>query len=312
MENRKSRALLVVAAFYLISQAVLVATVGKNLELILLSLGVFLAIAAIIFAVDFSSVNVGRPLVESVSMRRAKRSKEDQAQLLRDGYVIDDDFLKPKRFEFSQPKPNHHFSSAASSIAPTDDSSETQEPTPKEKLQTALISQAPMFGGIEKLSQTLGGMDNATIEKMLKRMGYKGVSGDEVRVMVAELLDKEKNPPPQAEKNMSSHPQTSLDMVSFYDYIKRCMSGHDQETLKLGPPPIMGDEILAQISTMQNGEMSPRALARMRGVHKGGGLRKCVKCQSHDAQAGLCNALGIPVQHNDVCDNWRSAAFEMQ
>ena len=80
----KQQILLALALLYIISQAVLLATVGKDLELILISLGVF--VASIVIVMMLGEISIGRPVLESVSMRRAQRSKAEQEKMLREGY----------------------------------------------------------------------------------------------------------------------------------------------------------------------------------------------------------------------------------
>lgn len=79
----KQQLILALALLY-ISQAVLLATVGKDLELILISLGVF--VASIVIVMMLGEISIGRPVLESVSMRRAQRSKAEQEKMLREGY----------------------------------------------------------------------------------------------------------------------------------------------------------------------------------------------------------------------------------
>jgi hypothetical protein len=304
MKPNKSKLLIVITLLYLLSQAVLLATVGKDLSLILLSLGVF-ASAAVLTLV-WSEGNFGRVKIESVSDRRLKRSAADQANMVKAGYVIDKEFVNQSRFAITPKSKPYSSSTALTSTAQPDDS--VGEKSVLEKVREAIEGQLPMFGGIEKLSAMVEGMDNATIQKMLKRMGYQQVSADEVRGVVAEMLQQTRHPVVQSESTAVSYRvKTSLDIVSFYDYIKRCMSGNDQETLRQGPPQIIGSELLDQIAS--SGATSAKTLARMRGVHKGGGVQKCEKCQRYSHEDASCTALSLPVAVNDVCDNWTPNAM---
>lgn len=307
MDPKKSKILLAVALVYILSQVVLFSTVGKDLELILLSLGIFLAIVIGVFAIDFANLQIGRPIVESVSMRRARQSREVKEQMLRDGYKIDEEFLRAKRFTlYSKPtlKPSN-----ASTVAPPA-AAQDAALSPLEKFEKALIGQAPMFGGLEKLRETVNAMEDARLELMLKRMGYKEITVQQVRLTIEALIAKS-NAPAEPETNGAEgnyRPKITLDTVSFYDYIKRCMSGNDQESLRQGPPPITGMELLTQISLSQDGEVSARTMARMRGVRHGGGIKKCERCQFYDATNSICNAIALPVEPTDVCDNWTANA----
>ncbi|MFN3385435.1 MAG: hypothetical protein ACK42Y_02475 [Candidatus Thermochlorobacter sp.] len=314
MDPKKSKILLAVALVYIFSQAILFSTVGKDLELILLSLGIFLAIVVGVFAIDFANLQIGRPIVESVSMRRARLSREAKEQMLKDGYKIDDEFLHPKRFTlYSKPtlKPADASNSTSSAASATPASTaSTEELTPLEKFEKALIGQAPMFGGLEKLRETINAMEDTRLELMLKRMGYKEITVQQVRLTIDALIAKSHAPQePQTTGSEGNYrPKITLDTVSFYDYIKRCMSGNDQESLRQGPPPITGMELLTQISLSQDGEVSTRAMARMRGVRHGGGVKKCERCQFYDATNSICNAIALPVEPTDVCDNWTASA----
>ncbi len=294
----KQQLILALALLYIISQAVLLATVGKDLELILISLGVF--VASIVIVMMLGEISIGRPVVESVSMRRAERSKADQEKMLREGYQIDGEFLQKKRFEFSKRGEKY---TAPLGAAPAPDAEPATEKSPQEKLREGLIAQSPMFGGIDKLAAMLEKTDDAKVLKMLKQFGYKDISASEVRVIVAELVRGESTQSIESTESQEIYRvKTSLNTVDFYDYIKRCMSGNDMES-KREAPTISGMDILDQASSAINGN-STRAMVRMRGVHKGGGVRKCDTCQFYQTDVMLCTKIGLEVEHNDVCDGW--------
>ncbi len=293
----KQQLILALALLYIISQAVLLATVGKDLELILISLGVF--VASVVIVMMLGEISIGRPVVESVSMRRAERSKADQERMLREGYQIDGEFLKKNRFEFNQHREKY---TAPLGAAPAPDAEPATEKSPQEKLREGLIAQSPMFGGIDKLAAMLEKTDDAKVIKMLKQFGYKEISASEVRVIVAELVRGESHESTQAKDEEVYRIKTSLNTVDFYDYIKRCMSGNDMES-KREAPTISGMDILEQASSAIDGN-SVRAMVRMRGVHKGGGVRKCDTCQFYQTNVMLCTKIGLEVEHNDVCDGW--------
>ncbi len=310
MDAKKSKILLAVALVYVLSQVVLFLTVGKDLELILLSLGIFLAVVIGIFAIDFAAIQIGRPVVESVSMRRARQSKEVREQMLKDGYKIDEEFLHAKRFTLrSKPTLPPSASSSTPAATAAEPTSSATELSPIEKFEKALLGQAPMFGGLEKLRETVNAMEDTRLALMLKRMGYKEITVQQVRLSIEKLIAQANAPSTsEAEPTEGNYrPKISLDTVSFYDYIKRCMSGNDQESLRQGPPPITGMELLSQISLSPNGEVSVRAMARMRGVRHGGGVKKCQRCQFYDATNSVCNAIALPVEPTDVCDNWTAS-----
>lgn len=185
MDAKKSKILLIIALVYILSQVVLFLSVGKDLELILLSLGIFLASVISVFAIDFSAIQIGRPIVESVSMRRARQPKEVREQMLRDGYKIDEEFLHMKRFTLRS-KPT-----LKPPIAPVE-TPQTSPPivevSPIEKFEKDLLGQAPMFGGLEKMREVINTMEDSRIEFMLKRMGYKGITVQQVRLSIEKLV----------------------------------------------------------------------------------------------------------------------------
>ncbi len=295
----KQQLILALALLYIISQVVLLVTIGKDLELILISLGVF--VASLVIVMMLGEISLGRPVVESVSMRRAERSKADQEKMLREGYQIDGEFLQKKRFEFSK-RGEKYTAPPSSSPTPTADPT-SSEKSPQEKLKEGLIAQSPMFGGIEKLASMLEKTDDAKVLKMLKQFGYTGLSASEVRVIVAELVRGESNESTESTESQEVYRiKTSLNTVDFYDYIKRCMSGNDMES-KREAPTISGMDILDQASSAINGNPT-RAMVRMRGVHKGGGVRKCDTCQFYQSNVMLCTKIGLEVEHDDVCDGW--------
>jgi len=147
----KQQLILALALLYIISQVVLLVTIGKDLELILISLGVF--VASIVIVMMLGEISIGRPVLESVSMRRAQRSKAEQEKMLRKGYQIDGEFLQKKRFEFSK-RGEKYTAPPSSSPAPAAESTPSEK-TPQEKLRASLIAQSPMFGGIDKLLRTI-------------------------------------------------------------------------------------------------------------------------------------------------------------
>jgi len=296
----KQQLILALALLYIISQVVLLVTIGKDLELILISLGVF--VASIVIVMMLGEISIGRPVLESVSMRRAQRSKAEQEKMLREGYQIDGEFLQKKRFEFSK-RGEKYTAPPSSSPAPAAESTPSEK-TPQEKLRASLIAQSPMFGGIDKLAAMLEKTDDAKVLKMLKQFGYKDISASEVRVIVAEIVRSESREgvDESTESQETYRIKTSLNTVDFYDYIKRCMSGNDMES-KRQAPTISGMDILDQASSSINGN-STRAMVRMRGVHKGGGVRKCDTCQFYQTNVMLCTKIGLEVEHNDVCDGW--------
>lgn len=294
----KQQILLALALLYIISQVVLLATIGKDLELILISLGVFVASVVIVMMVD--EISIGRPVVESVSMRRAERSKADQEKMLREGYQIDGEFLKKNRFEFSRKQEKY---TAPTGSPQAVGAEPIAEKSPQQKLKESLIAQAPMFGGMDKLAAMLEKTDDAKVLKMLKQFGYKDISASEVRVIVAEIIKGETEATIESKDGKEIYRvKTSLNTVDFYDYIKRCMSGNDMES-KREAPTISGMDILEKATSgMQLN--SARAMVRMRGVRKGGGVKKCDTCQFYQANAMLCAKIGLEVEHNDVCDGW--------
>ncbi|MCS6989598.1 MAG: hypothetical protein NZM06_08790 [Chloroherpetonaceae bacterium] len=294
----KQQIILALALLYIASQVVLLVVVGKDLELILISLGVF--IASVVIVAFAGEITIGRPVVESVSMRRAGRSKEERDKMLQDGYKIDEEFLKKTRFEFPRRREKYQYAPPSSS-ATVEVSTPVAEKTPQQRLKEGLIAQAPMFGGIEKLAAMMEQTDDAKIVKMLKRFGYAEVSASEARLIVAEIVKGEAEATVES-KGGSYRIKTSLNTVDFYDYIKRCMSGNDMESRKQAPT-ISGMDILEQASAglQSNGA---RAMARLRGVRKGGGVKKCDNCQFYQAEFSFCSKIGLEVEYNDVCDGW--------
>lgn len=291
----KQQLIFALALLYIVSQIVLLVVVGKDLELILISLGMFVASVAIVaFA---GEITIGRPVVESVSMRRAGRSKEERDKMLQDGYKIDDEFLKKNRFEL--PRRREKYTPPPSS-ANAEPATPAEEKTPRQRLKEGLIAQAPMFGGIEKLAAMMEQTDDAKISKMLKRFGYAEVSVAEARLVVAEIVKGDAEA--TVAKSGSYRIKTSLNTVDFYDYIKRCMSGNDMESQKQAPT-ISGMDILEQASAGLQSD-GARAMARLRGVRKGGGVKKCDNCQFYQAEFSLCTKIGLEVEYNDVCDGW--------
>ncbi|NTW49977.1 MAG: hypothetical protein HGB19_09660 [Chlorobiales bacterium] len=312
MNTNTSKLLLIVAVAYIISQAVLIAIVGKDMELIVLSFGIF--IASVLLIVAFQNSSFGRVKLESVSMRRASQSREKQAEMIGQGYDIDQEFLKQNAFGSSSKKlMNTDFGSGQSgttgALFPktgrTAALSDNGQPETR-SIESAILANAPLYGGIEKLHEAARKMDDKAIESLVVRMGYKNVSATEVREVIVTLKEQKVSSTKTQEANGTDglaadnyRPKVSLDATGFNDYIRRCMSGDPQEH----KVKFIDD------SNPATSNIPIRALKRMRGIRaSNGGQMRCDNCTNLDRASQICQNANLLVEKTDVCDAWKPSA----
>ncbi|MDX2128947.1 MAG: hypothetical protein SFU91_07925 [Chloroherpetonaceae bacterium] len=261
----------------------------------------------------------GRPVIESVSMRRAMRSKEDQERMIREGYEIDDEFLgngvSKKVKSVSKARSQSAVSDFSLPDAPLFELPEStalqtksnQLLTKEREMQMKLLAQAPMFGGVEKMSAMLANIDDKKLSAMLKNMGYEEIEPLAVRNAVQSLVQIKEEGKIETVTQGSAIPKTSLDTDGFYDYIRRCMKS-DEAGARAEAPKIIDTANLLSLSAGSSG-LSPRALKVMKGVHTAYGERKCANCVAFNQSAKLCGKLSIAVEVADVCDGWERGSY---
>lgn len=316
MNARTSKLLLIAAAAYIISQVVLVATLGKDMELITLSLGVFIALALLIVA--FQNVSFGRVKLESVSMRRASQSREKQQEMIDQGYEIDKEFLKHKAFGSGLKRTKDtgfgsEESGKGGALFPKTGrpalSGDSGQVAPL-SIESAILANAPLYGGIDKLHEASEKMDDKSIESLVVRMGYKNVSATEVREVIVTLKEQSVSRPKTTAEisgiddvaTNDCRPKVSLDTTSFNDYIRRCMSGSQEpQTVKF-----IDDNTDLSHKNFVNSSLPLHVQKRMRGIRvSGGGQMKCENCTNLDRATQMCRNTNLLVEKNDVCDAWQ-------
>lgn len=321
MDKRTSKLLLIAGAVYIVSQVVLVATVGKDIELIVLSLGVF--IAAVLLIIALQNISFGRANLESVSMRRANQSREKQVEMMEHGYGIDKEFLSSKSFGShakAQMSPTFGKEVATGNGALFPKSSfkgiSDDSKTGIQSIESAILANAPLYGGIDKLHEASQKMDDKAIESLVMKMGYKNVSATEVREVIITLVEQKiSNAKAEATQPKTSglsgengHPKVSLDSKSFNDYIRRCMAGSQE------PQSVIFIDDNTDLNQRNAASTLPvHVLRRMRGIRiSNGGKMKCENCTNLDRSSQMCRNANLPVENTNVCDAWQPAspAFE--
>lgn len=315
MNQSTAKYTLIASGLYILSQVILVFTFGKDIELILLSFGVF--VASIVLLFSFQSFSPGRVNLESVSMRRASATKDVQDDMLEKGYAIDDEFLsknplrtftrkKSSGFEYTR----HHEDQSI----PEPKSIEHQK-----SLESQILAGASMYGGLEKMKTMADKMDNKTIEKMAKQMGFHMHTASELRSVLENLIDKERKSSNGKSAQMDldcradCHPKVSLDPNSFNDYIKRCMSGEQENYLNdhgiefIDEPAPTDTQIKEKtVKNQPDNGVPARVLKRMRGIRaSSGGKMKCDNCSNFDRVNSMCGNANLEVEITDVCDAWQ-------
>lgn len=347
MENRTSKLLFILAAIYIVSQVVLLITVGKDLELILLSLGVFIALSVCIafgastMTLPPLTLRFGRVKLESVSMRRAKAASHERetgeftkmgngfegSQRL-DRYYDPQDSVSQPRPQLESPK------SAAAMPGMVNTSAELAA------IELTIIDKAAMFGGLGAVQAMAEKMDDVALSGFMRQMGYSAASAAEVRMMVARLASGDANRREsnqthsggvfdqsksdlQVSSQIKTTPaaiqkavppvqhdrlKTSLDSASFGDYMRRCMSGNDTSPeVNMISLSVRPDAIDSDAAS-EFKMPSITVLRRMSGIRTGGGVMKCSNCRSYDAANLECSRMRLSVELNNVCDGWQEAS----
>ncbi|ACF13631.1 hypothetical protein Ctha_1167 [Chloroherpeton thalassium ATCC 35110] len=308
MDERTSRMLLIIVGVYIFSQILLLITLGKDLEIIVLSFGIF--IASVVAAFALPGTVAQRISLESVSMRRAKESEERQEELRRSGYEIDDEFLKTKGFGKSK---SH---AAKPSVTAAGRQAETVSAEASiSALEDAILSNAAFFGGLEKMHEASKQMDDKTIESLAVKMGYQEISANEVRRVIVQLHEsksteksKSSSSSNQAERAPKTGLATSLDNSNFNDYIRRSMlAEQDGASGGFGGPFLDASAKRQSEPPKTSASAIPaQVVKRMRGIRaSSGGKMKCENCMNHDAGRSFCMNASIIVEKTEVCDAWK-------
>ncbi len=314
MNQSTAKNILIAAVIYIISQIVLIVTLGKDIELILLSFGLFVASILLLFSLQ--AFSPGRVKLESVSMRRANAGKDVQEDMLEKGYAIDDEFLKQNPFKGLSRKKTPGFEYTRHNNG--EFSSQPEAPSAAPSLETMIIRSANMYGGVEKMKEMTDKMDDKTIERMAKQMGYNSHSANEVRQTLETVVQRKtseqqvKHMPHESDPE-TCHPKISLDSNSFNEYIKRCMSGEQEKYQSEHVVEIFEDASLTNgkmaaepTAATQEKTIPAKVLKRMRGIRKSnGGKMKCENCSNLDRQNQVCGNANLEVEPTDVCDAWQ-------
>lgn len=297
MESRLPKLLAALTFIYLISQIILLLTVGKDLELILLSFGLYVAgavLTATLSTINFGSgFSFGRVRLESVSDRRAKAPQRERET---------GEFMKMG------------ISTGAQSPA-------TNVSTPQsalERLEQEIIPKSQSFGGLGAVKEMADRMSDTQLSDFLRKMGYASAVVADVRQLLARLTApqsqssefpvKVEQKPVLRQRERQLH--TSLNDETFNEYIRRCMSGNDTPqdmgsvSFKVLPNAVSQAAANEPLALPQ---LSASTTRRMMGIRTGGGLMKCGNCASYNADAKQCERMVVAVETKHVCDGWQQA-----
>ncbi|NTV47347.1 MAG: hypothetical protein HGB11_12695 [Chlorobiales bacterium] len=252
-------------------------------------------------------------------MRRANQSREKQAEMVEHGYGIDKEFLSYKSLgSGSKSRMSSGFRSEISggngALFPkssfkgiSDDSK-----TGTQSIESAILANAPLYGGIDKLHEASQKMDDKAIESLIVKMGYKNVSATEVREVIITLVE-QKVSSPKSEKEQkgtsalsieNGHPKVSLDSKGFNDYIRRCMAGSQE------PQSVIFIDDNTDLNKKNPASTLPlHVLKRMRGIRvSNGGKMRCENCTNLDRSTLMCRNANLQVEKTNVCDAWQPAS----
>ncbi len=222
MNERIFLKLLLVLLSGLIAAEVLVVTLlGLKLELILLCFIIGAALAGILFVVRLLLTE--RSDIDSVSMRRAKEKKTDIMQERLKEYGVDEEFLGGKavnRTQWSSQKPSlEHSAGREEPVLPVTAS-----------IEEAIRVHAEMYGGLGGLLQMIEKIDEASFDRLVKKVGFGDVSREEVILKITLMTTGNSKAVESDGKQPCVLEGHSMDRESFDDYIRRCMNVADEES----------------------------------------------------------------------------------
>jgi len=204
------------------AEVLVVVLFGLRLELILLCFIVVAALIGIAFVVRFLFAERAND-IDSVSMRRAKEKKTDIMQDRLKEYDVDEEFLGGKalnRGKWNPQKPSlAHSSGREEPVLPVTAS-----------IEEAIRVHAEMYGGLGELLQMIEKIDDASFDRLVKKVGFGDVSREEVILKITLMTNGNSKACESDREEKCVLEGHSMDRESFDEYIQRCMNVADEES----------------------------------------------------------------------------------
>ena len=214
--------LLVLFGGLIAAEVLVVSLFGLKLELILLCFIIVAALTGILFVARLLITE--RTDIDSVSMRRAKEKRTDIMQDRLKEYGVDEEFLGGKslnrgKWNAQQPSFSEQSTGTEAPVLPV-----------RESIEEAIRVHAGMYGGLGELLKKMETIDDASFDRLVKKVGFGDVSREEVMLKITLMA----NADSKAVESDSEQPCVlaghSMDKASFDEYIRRCMNVADEES----------------------------------------------------------------------------------
>ena len=197
---------------------------GFRLELIVFCFVIAVAMTGMLVVARL--LQQQRAEIDSVSSRRAKAKRSDvMGDRLRE-YSVDEEFLGGESFRREK----------ASSPVPPAESRNSRKPSAGESTMTieeAIKAHAEIYGGLGQLLQMMEKIDDGAFGHLLKKAGLYEISREEVIVKITLMIEAESPVMENAVDCQGEEPCIleghTLDKESFDDYIRRCMTGTEDD-----------------------------------------------------------------------------------
>ena len=200
--------LLVLFCGLIASEVLVVSLFGLKLELILLCFIVAAALTGILFVLRLLFAE--RNDIDSVSMRRAKEKSSGIMQDRLKEYSVDEEFLGGKA---------KHRAGSEEPVLPV-----------RESIEDAIRVHAEMYGGLGELLKMMEKIDDASFDRLVKKVGFGEVSREEVILKITLMATGEVNAAECERVEKCILEGHSMDKASFDEYIRRCMNVADDES----------------------------------------------------------------------------------
>ncbi len=213
--------LLVLFAGLIAAEVLVVVLFGLRLELILLCFIVVAALTGIAFVVRLLLGE--RTQIDSVSMRRAMQKRGGIMQDRLKEYDVDEEFLCTK--EVKRPKG----SASASAFSEQLRSSNHSTASVTVSIEEAIRVHAEMHGGLGPLLQLMEKIDEASFGRLVQKAGLGNLSRQEVMLKITCMIDEHAFSDGAAGQKPCILEGYSMERESFDDYIRRSMSGSEED-----------------------------------------------------------------------------------
>ena len=209
----------------LFAELLVVLLFGFRLELIVFCFIVAVAMTGMLVVVRLLLQH--RAEIDSVSSRRAKAKRSDVMRDRLREYSVDEEFLGGESYT------REKGSSPAPPAAKSRSSSNTSAGESAVTIEEAIKTHAEMYGGLGQLLQMMEKIDDSAFGHLLKKVGLYEISREEVILKITLMIEAEspalgKTADFEGEEPCILEGHT-LDKESFDDYIRRCMTGAEDD-----------------------------------------------------------------------------------